>query len=192
MKVNEHAILGAALPVFKTRGIRAARMTEVAQACGIRLQELKSQFGTKKNLVAAFVEYLLVRHTGHLQVNSVLSPTAITELQNFFQFIERLASELTPTMLLELKKYNTTGWYRLTEFKNHMLVPYLQQNLKRGSSEGFYRDDVEPELYVTIYFNLLYVIVTELNSPFDDGRKFLPQFHKIFLRGLLSTRGVRM
>ncbi len=192
MKISEHSILEAALPVFKARGIRAAHVSDIAQACGIRLKELKSQFHSKKSLVSAFVDYLLIRHTAYLQVNPLLSPTAITELQNFFQFVERLASDLTPTILLELRKYSNSSWSRLNEYKDRTLAPYLQQNLKRGISEGFYRDDIESELFVVLYFNLLYVIVTELNNPFGEGRKLLPHFHKIFLRGLLSTRGVRM
>jgi TetR/AcrR family transcriptional regulator, cholesterol catabolism regulator len=192
MKAREQAMLEAALPVFKSRGIRGTHLSEVAQAGGIRLQELKTQFSTKKILVQAFVEYLLVRHTAYLHVNPVLSPSAITELHNFFQFIESLTTELTPTILHELEKYSTTGWSKLTEFKDQVLVPYLQQNLKRGVKEGFYRCDVDLDLYVTIYFNLLYVIVTELNSQNGDSRELLPQFHKILLRGLLSARGVRM
>lgn len=192
MKISEQGILEAALPVFKARGIRAAHFSDIARACGIRLNELKSQFQSKKSLVSAFVNYLLVRHSAYLQVNPLLSPTAITELQNFFQFVEKLASELTPATLLELKKYSSTGWSRLNEFKDQTLVPYLQQNLKRGIAEGFYRDDISPEVFVTLYFNLLFEIVTEHNSSFGDSRKLLPHFHKIFQRGLLSTRGGRM
>jgi AcrR family transcriptional regulator len=192
MKVNEHALLEAALPVFKRQGIRGTHLSNIAQACGIRLQELKNQFHTKKILVSAFVEFLLIRHASYLQVNPVLSPTAITELENFFQFIEKLAAELTPSMLLELKKYSVAGWHKLKEFKAQMLVPYLQQNLKRGVDEGLYRKDIEPELYVELYFDMLFVIVTELNIPLGISKRLLPIFHKLFLRGLLNTRGARM
>jgi len=192
MKVSEHAMMETALPVFKTRGIRATQLSDIAQACGIPVKELKIRFNSKEDLVSAFVEYLLARHKGYLQVNPVLSPTATTELENFFHFIERMASELTPAILFELEKYSTTGWHRLTEFKDRMLAPYLKQNLKRGLSQGFYRDDIQMELCGAMYFNLLYVIVTDLDAYSGDSRNLLPQFHKIFLRGLLSKRGIRM
>ena len=74
MKISEHGILEAALPVFKAQGIRAAQVNDIAQACGIRLKELKSQFHSKKSLVSAFVDYVLVRHAIYLHVNPVMSP----------------------------------------------------------------------------------------------------------------------
>ena len=103
-------MLEAVLPVFKKRGIRATQLSEIAQTSGLRLKELKSRFNSKNELVSAFVDFLMVRHTSYLQVNPLLSPTAITELENFFQFVERMTTELTPTMLRELKKYSVSGW----------------------------------------------------------------------------------
>lgn len=192
MRVNEQTVLEAALPVFKRNGIRATHLTSIAQACGIRLNELKDQFQTKKMLVAAFVDFLLLRHASYLQLNPMLSPTATAELESFFQFVERLASELTPAMLMELKKYSAEGWHKLQDFREKMLVPYMIQNLKRGVSEGLYREDTDPELYTQFYFDILLVIVTELNIPFGTSKKLLPLYHKILLRGTLSTRGFRM
>ena len=192
MKVNDHTLLEAALPVFKTRGIRSASLRDIASSCGMKLQDLKNQFHSKQILVSAFVEYLLVRHSAHLQLNPVLSPTAMSELRNFYQLVEKLAVVLTPSILFELKKYSANGWLKLTEFKDQVLVPYVQQNLQRGIREGFYRDDIDVELYVKIYFDLFYVLVTESKSQHRDNRILLSQFNKIFLRGILSMRGTRM
>lgn len=192
MKISAQTILEAALPVFNEQGIRATTLNEVARASGIRVQELKVHFHSKKVLVSAFVDYVLNRHAAYLKVNPLLSPNAITELQNFFQFVERLASEFTPTMLFELKRYNKGIWNKLTGFKDYRLVPYLQKNLKRGVAEGYYRDDIDQNLYTAIYFNLLLVVVTELKDRDDKNRRLLPEFHKIFLGGMLTTRAVRM
>lgn len=192
MRVNDQKVLAAALPVFKKRGIRSANLRDIAYSSGLRLQELKDQFDSKKSLVTAFVEYLLIRHSAYLQVNHVVSPTAISDLQKFFQLVEKLASDLTPAMLLDLKKYSAAGWLRLNEFKEHVLASYLRQNLERGIREGLYRDDIEPDLYVALYLQLLHALVTESKSELHDHRSLLSHFNKIYQRGILSVRGSRM
>ena len=192
MKVREQTILETVLPIFIKQGIRATTLTEVARANGMPVQELRTHFRSKKGLVFAFVEYLLARHTSYLQINPALSPTAIIELQNFFLFIEKLASEFTPTMLFELKRYDRTSWEKLVEFRKHSLVPYLQKNLKRGINEGNYRHDIDLNLYAALYFNLLYAVITEHNGQVDDSQRMLPEFNNVFLRGMLSTQACRM
>lgn len=187
MKTSEYTLLETMVPVFVTHGVRAPSMANIARACGMNLRELKEYFPTKKTLVYGFVNHLLVRRITYLAMNPDMSETAETELRNFFSLIEELAAELTPSMLLELKKYCPEGWRRLNDFRERYLVPHLVQNLKRGLAENAYREDLDLRVFVTMYFQLLYAIITEYRCPYGTSTTLLRHLHKVVQRGVLRT-----
>ena len=76
MKLSEHVMLEAVLPVFKTQGICEAQVGDIAQPCGA--QELKSEFNSRLNLGSAFANIYGAAILFILRLTQVPPPATIT------------------------------------------------------------------------------------------------------------------
>lgn len=192
MKSESIQVVEAAFQLFKTRGLRSCSLPEVARSTGTSTRHLQELFTTKDQLVAVVVEHALEKYSGFLQVNPVLSPTAVAELHNFFKFMEKLLNEMSPQFMFEVRKYYPTAWTKIEIFINTRLIPYLQRNLARGQAEDCYRLDVHQDVYVRLYFSMLlhladgHIYPGHTRSPLIDG------LHNIFQHGILNVKGMRL
>lgn len=191
MKVHEERILETAYRIFRQRGIRSTDLQQVAKACGIETRELKLLYNSKKELVLAVVRHAMDKKTAHLLINTSLSPSAVTELNTFFRFVEDSIGALGAEIFAELKRYNPIALDQLEEIVNSKLIPCLQKIILRGITEGFYREDMEADLYASTYFHILRTIL-ESDRDWDYARRTIAHIHTIFLHGALNAKGMRV
>lgn len=195
--VSKQKVMDAALPLFLRRGIKSTDLYDIAQASEISLGMLRHVFPNKQVLVAAVVEDLLVKNSKYLQVNPRLSPNATKEMDNIFQFIENLLIQFTPRFLRELRKYYSDTWNKVVEFREKMLLPYVQENIKRGIFENCYRTDIDQRIYSRIYLmsiNAIAINATEAEESLGgfDRKQLLIELHHIFFHGILNKNGLRL
>lgn len=191
MKVGEEKIIEAAYKLFRKRGIRSTSMQHVARVCGTCLWNVNLIFKTKKDLVLAVIRYTLLKKTGYLLINTSLAPSAVTELNTFFKFVEETIGGLGADIFMELKRYHPLALDQLRDVVDDTLIPCLQKNVQRGLSEGFYRENVDFELYATIYFDILRAVL-EGESDWTQTKKSITQINDIFLHGVLNVKGMRI
>lgn len=192
MSVSTVHILEKTFDIICQRGIRSPRLYEIAQACGTSVRAIHALFRTKKDLVQAALERALEKNITYLQVNPVLSPSAVVELSNFFSNTERtLSKELKPNLLFEIKKYHTSVWNKIQWHKEKALIPYVQTNLIRGVSEGCYRDDFDHTLYASMYFDTLDRLVHDQYLTMANTIRLVNQLNRVFLHGILTPKGMR-
>lgn len=192
MKPREDIILDAAYKLFRQHGVRATNMQQIARSCGTTSWQITAIYRSRKEIVLALFKYLLQRSSGYLSVNPAISPTAVTELENFFKMIEGIVHDFGAGMLGELRRYQPQTFEQLSDVVEHNLMPYIQKNLVRGASEGLYREGISQEVFVATYFKLLRSILESENLNWEQTLITLAQFHGIILRGVLSPKGMRM
>ena len=89
MKVSEHIMMEEGLPVFKTQEIRTAQVGDIAQACSILAQELKSQTNSKRNMASTIANIYAPAIQFLYKITQVLPPTAATgPAELFFILLE--------------------------------------------------------------------------------------------------------
>jgi len=182
---REDTILDAAYKLFRQRGIRETNMRHIAKSCGTTVWKISSTYQSKKYLVLALFKYLLQKNSGYLTVNSALSPTAVSELENFFRMIEGIVDDFGAEMLAELRRYQAETFEQLSDIVEHNLMPYIQKNIIRGAFEGYYRDDIHQDIFVATYFKQLRSILEAENLNWEETKTTLKQYHGILLRGVL-------
>ena len=87
MKAGEEKIMEVAYRLFKQRGVRSTNLQHVARDCNSSVWDINLIFESKKDLLLAVVRHTVNKKTAHLLINSALSPSAVTELNNFFKFV---------------------------------------------------------------------------------------------------------
>lgn len=191
MNVGEEEMIEAAHALFKQRGIRSTRMEHVARACGTSLWDINLKFKSKKELVLAIIRHNVNKKTAYLLISSSLSPSAVTELNTFFRFVDETIEALGAGVLTEMKRYQPLAIDQIKYIVDDTLIPWLEKNLQRGLSEGFYRAELDSELYSSTYF---YIIRTVIESERDwfQTKKAVAHINEIFLHGVLNMKGMRV
>ena len=191
MMVSEEKMIEAAHRLFKQRGVRSTRMQDVARACHASLGEITLLFKSKKDLVMAVFRHVVSKKAAHLSIVSSLSPSAVSELNTFFKFVNEAIDALGAELFTEIKRYQPLAFDQLKHLVDETLIPCLQKNMQRGLMEGFYRAELDSELYAATYF---YVLRTVLESERDwiQTNKAVNLLNDVFLHGALNIKGMRV
>jgi TetR/AcrR family transcriptional regulator, cholesterol catabolism regulator len=191
MKADEEKIMEVAYRLFKQRGIRSTNLQHVARGCNSSLWDINLIVKSRKDLVLAVVKHTLNKKTTYLVINSALCPSAVTELNNFFKFVDDTIADLGPEILTELRRYNPLALDQIRDLVDHKLIPCLQRNIDRGLTEGFFRNELDSGLYASAYF---YILRTVLESERDwfETKKAIAHINDIFLHGVLNIKGMRI
>lgn len=191
MRIGEEKVAEVAYRLFKQRGVRSTNLQHIAKACGTSLFDLNSVYKSKKELVLAVVRYTLSKKASYLLINSSLSPSAVSELNNFFKVIGESIADLGADIFNELRRYNPEALDQLRELVDQNLVPSLQRNIERGLHEGFYRDSLDSAQYASTYFHILRTTL-ESERNWEETKKAVAQINDIFLHGVLNIKGMRI
>ena len=183
-------ILDAAYKLFRHHGVRDTNMQNIAKSCGTTAWNISSTYPSKKHLVLALFKYLLQKNSGYLTINTASSPTVAAELESFFRMIEGIVDDFGVEILAELRRYQLETFEQLSDIVEHTLMPYIQKNIVRGVSEGYYRDDIDKDIFAATYFKQLRSILEAENLNWEETKTTLKQFHGILLRGVLSLKGI--
>jgi TetR/AcrR family transcriptional regulator, cholesterol catabolism regulator len=191
MKVGEEKIIETAYTLFKQRGIRSTRMQHVAQACGTSLWDVSVIFKSKKDLVLAVIRQIVRKKTAYLLISSSLSPSAVTELSTFFRFVDETLSAFGAEIFGELKRYHPLALDQLKDVVDEQLIPCLIRNMQRGLMEGFYRTELDSELYASTYFYILRSVL-ESERDWSQTKEAITHINDLFLHGVLNAKGMRV
>jgi TetR/AcrR family transcriptional regulator, cholesterol catabolism regulator len=191
MKAGEEKIMEVAYRLFKQRGIRSTSLQHVARGCNSSLWDINFIVKSKKDLVLAVIRHNVNKKAAYLIINSALCPSAVTELKNFFKFVDDTIADLGAEILAELRRYNPLALDLLKDLVDHQLTPCLQRSIARGLTEGFFRSELDSERYASAYF---YILRTVLESERDwtETTKAITHINDIFLHGVLNTKGMRI
>jgi len=191
MKVSEEKIIETAYTLFKQRGIRSTRMQHIAQACGTSLWDVSAIFESKKDLVLAIIRHIVNKKTVYLLISSSLSPSAVTELNTFFRFVDETVGAFGAEIFAELKRYHPLALDQLKDVVDDKLIPCLIKNIQRGLTEGFYRTELDSEMYASTYFYILRSVL-ESERDWSQTKKAITHINDVFLHGVLNVKGMRV
>ena len=192
MKVNEEKIIEVAHRLFKQYGVRETNLQQVAQLSCLNLRDIKIILKSKKDLMFAVIKQTLNREIIYLLINSSLSSSAVTELDNFFRFTEDTITDFGPEILTELRRFHPLALNQIREIIDNKLIPYLQRIIVRGLSEGFYRDDFDQDLYIPSYIYVLFSVLENKSYDWAQTKRMINHINDIFLHGVLNAKGMRI
>ncbi|MEA5141030.1 TetR/AcrR family transcriptional regulator [Arcicella rigui] len=186
-------ILETAQLMFAKHGIKAVTMDDIICECGISKRTLYMYFPSKHSLIVKIVESLLTKVEQAFKICPLVSPSAIIELQTFFEEIQKYFAKLTTSFLKDSRVYFLEAYQMLISFLDSKLLPYIAQNIARGKSEYLYRQELDitasAELYVWMLKNLLNDSFLQNECNRSD---FIKGLNNFFLKGLLNTYGQKM
>ncbi len=180
--------------LFMRYGIRSVTMDEIATQLGISKKTIYQLFTDKDDIVCAVIEEHLDSSEHDCLSCKEDAENAIHEI---FLAIDRVTNHLRdihPAMVFDLHKFHYEAFRKLQAFKNEFLLSGIEDNLKRGISEGLYRPGIHIEVLSrfrleSIYFSLNpNVFPPETLSSADIHMELMIHF----LFGLSTPKGYKL
>ncbi|MBS0025994.1 TetR/AcrR family transcriptional regulator [Chitinophaga sp. 22321] len=193
MLVRER-ILETALKMFRTYGVKGVTMFDIARDCGISKKTVYEHFVDKQALIDEGMQQLLTNHINYFTECLQTTDNAIEEMVRNMKYVTNLAKTLNPVMLYEIQKYHPDTWKSIESFKEDGVLCNIKKNLKRGMTEGLYRQN----LHIDIVARMRQL---QLEAPFDQMQypanqfempEVMEQVTAHFILGIATIKGHKL
>lgn len=183
-------ILEETILLFKTYGIRSVTMDDIAQQLAISKKTLYRHFKDKKEVVKQAVMSMLAQD--QYDMNKIAqTPDVVEEVVKANQHMRRMIRTVHPSMMYDLQKYYPEAWALYDDFKDH-IHQNLVSNLKRGITQGVFRDTIKPHILAKMRIEQVQLAFNLQIFPLEEYEVIDVQmvFFDHFVRGLLTLKGL--
>ncbi len=184
-------IIEGASQLFMKYGVRSITMDDIASQLAISKKTIYQFFKNKDELVttisSAHMEMEKSEYS-EIEDNTTNAIEEIIEVSNCFR--EHM-HEVNPKLLFELKKYHPEAWSVYTKFKTEFVKGHIKRNIEKGIREGYYREELDPEIIALYRLEQVELIFDEQIYPKE---KFIftevpMKLFDHFVHGLLTDKG---
>lgn len=180
-------IVSHALEMFKTQGIKAVRMDDVAKSLRMSKRTLYEQFTDKEELLLECVKYGDEKqreiYTSYMEkaegLMDILCFFIRHELEGF--------SRYNPSFFVDVLKYQPVREY--LEQKHEADYSYREAFLRKGIEEGLLVNNVNFPLLTRINKAALSYLIQEKFYEQYPLSEIFRTFTLVFLRGILTEKG---
>ncbi len=185
----QEAIISHALEMFKTQGIKAVRMDDVAKSLKMSKRTLYEQFTDKEELLLECVKLSSERNR-EIYIEYMAKAEGLMDILCFFIRHELEGfSRYNPSFFVDVLKYQPVMEY--IEQRHEADYTYREAFLRKGIEEGL------------IVGNINFTLLTRTNKAAIDNliqekvyeqyplQEIFRTFILVFLRGILTEKGQR-
>lgn len=191
MTTNHH-ILETALRQFKTYGVSAVSMDDMAKTLGMAKSTFYHHFSSKNELVFAVMQHLTQKWD---TIISELTSLPINPIQKIikleYQGIREI-QQMSPVFLFDLKKRFHNSFNLYNDYKNHFVYEVIYQLLNDAKTQGMLLEHIDIHAVCELHFFQIERIIQEQKNdsvPFS-ANIILANFILPGLRGIVKKEFV--
>jgi TetR/AcrR family transcriptional regulator, cholesterol catabolism regulator len=192
-ELKEKIVEGAA-ELFMRYGVRSVSMDDIARHLAVSKKTLYLHFSDKEDLVTmASIAHIEISKKQYESLTK-MATNAIDELARISVCLRKDMTEMNPSLLFDLQKYHPKAWAAWLDHKNIYIRESVVRNIKQGVKEGYYREDVDPEVIAAIRIEQIPLAFDERIFPrnkFSLAEVQLQIFDH-FVYGLCTDKGKKL
>lgn len=183
-------ILKTSMEEFKSKGIRAVKMDDIAALLGISKRTLYEIYSNKEELLLECVKFQEEQYDAHMiSFEKDPSNNVIDIIIEFYNKQIQWLSGVNPLYFSDIQKYRQVVLYferRNSERKQNKMIFY-----QRGIREGVFRGDVDYDVLSRILNAAIeYIKQTQMYKEYDLAR-ILNNIIILFIRGVCTYDGIK-
>ncbi len=192
MEITLVNILERVRELFYKYGVRSVSIDDICRDLGISKKKLYQFVKGKNELVEKLLELERQHFEAIFDRNNFDGVNSIDVLLTVSRELGERFWDISPSMTFDLKKYYPDIYHRHVEERVESIQEKITQNIRKGISNGMYRDDLSIELVARLYIRRL----LDLHNPdFFPADKFSFQtlfdvMFDNFIRGISNQRGI--
>lgn len=190
----ENRILLKTRELLVRNGVKYVTMDDLAAQLGISKKTIYQYYTDKDALINAVVDFELEEQALKCQGSQEKAENAVHEMFLLLEHIQVLFKNMNPLILTELAKHHPTAFEKIKQHKNEFMHQIINSNLKRGISQGVYRDNIDADIIAAYRLETGFIAFNQEVFPFSryDVAKVNVQIMEHFIYGLLSTKGLEL
>jgi TetR/AcrR family transcriptional regulator, cholesterol catabolism regulator len=191
---KQDEILERTAELFRNYGIRSITMDDISHELGISKKTLYQFVTDKDELVKKVVAHILNITMCHFDRIRSHAANAIEELFEVNCFVHSVMRKYSPAFEFDLRKYYPDVYQLLIKTKREKMYDSVLENIRKGKSEGIYREDMEEEVIAKVH-------VSRMENLHDNTMFSLEEmtrgkiFKEIFvyhIRGMANAKGIKI
>lgn len=167
---TRNQLLSAATALFLRYGIKSISMDDIAKKMGISKKTIYNIISTKHELVAASITSILKKEQSDVDTISATSKNSIDEMILIARQTINTLNRMKPTFIYDLRKYHPKVWQIIESQHLPYISKVIEENVKRGKKEKYYRKELEPSIIARLYLGLAQAITIESNKTIMQGK----------------------
>ena len=186
-------IIQAALELFVRNGYHGTSISDITRKVGVTKGALYAHFNSKEAVLIRIIEEFEIRFIDEL-IRSVsdLPGNALAKFHHAISFTSQFATQnqdLCVFLTFLTTELNADADFQPTLKKVYRKYQkFISQLVRQGVQQGLFKDELDPDLtglsFVAVHDGMLHQWV--LNRNHIDVEKFVNNFQKIFLHGLMK------
>lgn len=189
-KLNE--ILMRSFEVFLKCGFKSVTMDDVAKSLRMSKKTLYQYVKDKNDLVYKVMEFGRDMDQTAIEMIRSSGYNAIDESYEISKFVLSKVKNMHPSLFFDLEKYYPEAWGIMEQHKEGYICDCVLRNLKKGISEGLYRNNLNAEFVATMHMHIMDMLFhmhsehPEIKLGFDEMYVEMFRYH---IRGIASDKG---
>ena len=178
--------------MFRTYGIRAVTMDMLANQLGISKRTIYEIFIDKDELLKGVLKWMAEKQQELLKKVFGESENVIEAIFTLFDLMSIHFKKMSPAFKLDMEKYHNDILMALRESDQ---MPYYIDNaemIRRGISEGVFRNDIDIQVTNNCIFEVMRMSVDKDNFSTGSMDKdvLIRDFYLNYLRGISTAKGL--
>lgn len=190
--IMKDKILNNAADLFLSYGFKSVTMDDIANEIGVSKKTIYQHFATKTKLVQAATMYMFTFISEGIDGICALNKNPIDEIFEIKKFTMTHLKDEKSSPQYQLKKYYPKIFESLKNNQFHIMQDCVTNNLKRGVSEGLYRNSIDIEFVSRLYFNTMMSLKDAELFPADDFsmQTLMDSYLEYHIRGISTDKGI--
>lgn len=194
MDVKEY-IIAESDKLFCQYGFKSVTMDDIARHLGMSKKTIYTHFSDKNEIVNIVIEIKLNSQKCLISANVVAAENAVHEVFFAVTNMKELLSNMNPTLFYDLQKYHPQAWLYFKDFREKHLYTTIFENLLRGIKEGYYREDIKPDILTQMRLQQMDLIFSN-SSDYTNGMygiaQVMTELTEHFLYGICTLKGHKL
>lgn len=183
-------VLALASEKFLAHGIRAVAIDDICREMQMSKKTFYLHFENKKKMVEEVVLSYLESETNCYE-KFLKDRDAIDALIHSLNELKKRNGQSSYLLFSDLEKYYPDLYLRMADKRNQIAKDGLEMNFRQGIAEGYYRADLDVELYASYFSHSFGQFFKEKEAQKVISRKRLIQFFiDLMTRAITNEKGL--
>lgn len=185
-------LIDAATTLFFKYGIKSISMDDIAKKMGISKKTIYNIINTKSELIKASISSVIEEEHNEIENISATAINAIDEMVLIARQSIKTLNTIKPTLMYDLQKYHKHIWQLVEDEHLSYVGHIIEENVRRGLNEGFYRNDIQPPIIARLYLGLAAQVITVENNTSNTMGHLSEIYESMILyhlHGIMNDQG---
>lgn len=172
-------------------GIKSITMDDIAKELSISKKTIYQYFTDKDEIVMLSMTFYMDQQKVAFEEMQQKATNTIEELHFISQHLKSNFQNVSMSALMDIQKHYPKVWQLFLSYKEEVFKKTMMDTINRGIAEGYFRNDVDPELMAVLRFEQIQMCFNPSIFPKDKYSFSEMQTHFLmhFIHGMLTDKG---